>query len=254
MRQHREPQQHLKICDYLKEQIRSGELQPGDQLPSEAELCAQFNSSRGPVRQAMAVLRTEGAISSGRGRRSVVLGNFNAETFDSIISVSSWLTQHGYTPQQKTFWLARRPAPEDVAQRLGVGSDEQVVYVHRLRSCNDRPMVIERLYFPIDVGQEILNFDADSGSLHAHLHAAGVDFDNVNRRIHIGTATADDAEVLGIEPGSPIWTVEMLISNHQGCPVELAVYCYRADALSVNLSSVRGGASPLEVFPGVSDN
>ena len=69
----RRPQQHEKIAEYLRKEIRDGTYEPGDTLPSEAELCAQFDSSRGPVRQAMSTLRSEGLISSGRGRRSVAL-------------------------------------------------------------------------------------------------------------------------------------------------------------------------------------
>ncbi|WP_289297672.1 winged helix-turn-helix domain-containing protein [Corynebacterium guaraldiae] len=71
-------QQHSIIADYLRNLIRSKKLSPGDFLPSEAELCEQFSSSRGPVRQAVAALRSEGLISSGRGRRSVVLGRFTS--------------------------------------------------------------------------------------------------------------------------------------------------------------------------------
>ena len=81
-------QQHSIIADYLRNLIRGKDLSPGDFLPSEAELCAQFSSSRGPVRQAVAALRSEGLISSGRGRRSVVLGRFTSESFDSIFSLS----------------------------------------------------------------------------------------------------------------------------------------------------------------------
>ncbi|WP_283175940.1 winged helix-turn-helix domain-containing protein [Corynebacterium guaraldiae] len=55
-------QQHSIIADYLRNLIRSKKLSPGDFLPSEAELCQQFSSSRGPVRQAVAALRSEGLI------------------------------------------------------------------------------------------------------------------------------------------------------------------------------------------------
>lgn len=71
----RVPQQHIKIAEHLRGRILSGEIPAGSLLPSEAELCEEFDTSRGPVRQALASLRTEGFISSGRGRRSVVLGH-----------------------------------------------------------------------------------------------------------------------------------------------------------------------------------
>ena len=100
----RDKQQHKKIADYLREQISSGVLQPGDFLPSEADLCEKFSSSRGPVRQAVAALRAKGLVSSGRGRRSTVLTSTQAELFESIYSISSWLSEYDVDPQQHTLW------------------------------------------------------------------------------------------------------------------------------------------------------
>ncbi|MCU4296388.1 GntR family transcriptional regulator, partial [Brevibacterium permense] len=61
---HRTRQQHDEIAHYLRTAIREGSFQPGDELPSEAELTRKFASSRGPVRQAMSALRGEGLILS----------------------------------------------------------------------------------------------------------------------------------------------------------------------------------------------
>lgn len=51
---------HEKIADSLRERIRLGELPVGAVLPSESQLCAQWQASRGPVRQALAALRADG--------------------------------------------------------------------------------------------------------------------------------------------------------------------------------------------------
>ena len=50
----RRPQQHEEIADYLRDEIFAGHIPAGESLPSEVELCEQFNTSRGPVRQAVA--------------------------------------------------------------------------------------------------------------------------------------------------------------------------------------------------------
>ena len=245
----RDKQQHKKIADYLREQISSGVLQPGDFLPSEADLCEKFSSSRGPVRQAVAALRGEGLVSSGRGRRSTVLTSTQAELFESIYSISSWLSEYDENPQQHTLWLARRRAPRDITRFLRVDPEQNVVFVHRVRYTEDHPIAIERMYFPMVVGKHILDFDADAGSIHARLRDCGVDFDNVRRELTLEKANAEDAEALGVATGTPLWRLQMEISNHSGEPVELAVYLYRADRMKLAMNSVRGGVSPLEVIP-----
>ena len=45
-----------QIFEQLKEKIVSGELQPGEKLPSEHELCRLYNVSRTTIRQALANL------------------------------------------------------------------------------------------------------------------------------------------------------------------------------------------------------
>lgn len=61
---------YLRIADELRARIRNGVLKPGEMLPSEAAISAEFGVARGTARQALAVLEEEGLVSivSGRGR------------------------------------------------------------------------------------------------------------------------------------------------------------------------------------------
>ena len=45
--------QYQKIEDYIIKQIKHGKVHRGDKLPSENELCAQFNVSRMTVNKAL---------------------------------------------------------------------------------------------------------------------------------------------------------------------------------------------------------
>jgi len=56
------------VADSLSERIRSGRLQPGMQLPTEAELCAEYDVSRTVIREAVARLRSEGMVIPQQGR------------------------------------------------------------------------------------------------------------------------------------------------------------------------------------------
>jgi GntR family transcriptional repressor for pyruvate dehydrogenase complex len=57
------------IAQRLRAQIASGELRPGDSLPSEAELLKDFGISRPTLREALRVLESETLIQLGRGSR-----------------------------------------------------------------------------------------------------------------------------------------------------------------------------------------
>ena len=56
------------VYEGLSERIRSGQLPPGVQLPTEAELCVEFDVSRSVLREAMARLRSEGMVIPQQGK------------------------------------------------------------------------------------------------------------------------------------------------------------------------------------------
>ncbi len=63
---------YYQLQEILKEEIERGTWQPGDELPSEAELEQHFGVSRTVVRKALDVLESDGQISRSKGKRSVV--------------------------------------------------------------------------------------------------------------------------------------------------------------------------------------
>ncbi|MEU6075215.1 winged helix-turn-helix domain-containing protein [Micromonospora sp. NPDC047074] len=63
-----------QLADRIRGQIESGELQPGDRLPSTVQLTTQHNVSTTVVRQAILVLQTQGWVQGVHG-----LGVFVAE-------------------------------------------------------------------------------------------------------------------------------------------------------------------------------
>jgi GntR family transcriptional regulator len=56
-----------QLADHLRSQIESGELAPGDKLPSTSQLTAAHGVSAIVVRQAIFKLRTEGLIEGVQG-------------------------------------------------------------------------------------------------------------------------------------------------------------------------------------------
>jgi DNA-binding GntR family transcriptional regulator len=69
-----------QLADLLRDQITSGALRPGDPLPSELRLAQEYGLSRTSVRQAIAILRTEGLVNVERPRGTFVRSAEPAET------------------------------------------------------------------------------------------------------------------------------------------------------------------------------
>ena len=62
------------IASSLRDQIASGELRPGDELPTVAQLAVANTVAVGTAHRAIAALKAEGLIEVSRGRRAVVSG------------------------------------------------------------------------------------------------------------------------------------------------------------------------------------
>jgi GntR family transcriptional regulator len=57
-----------RIATEIRDRIKSGDLKPGDKLPSISELCAHYGVSTQVIRSAMLTLRAEGLVEGHQGR------------------------------------------------------------------------------------------------------------------------------------------------------------------------------------------
>lgn len=237
-------QQHQEIAADLRKQIRERELAPGAAIPSEAELCRQYGCARGTIRQAVATLRNEGLISSGQGRRSRVLDTVPTQDFDDIISFSQWCHNSGIEPGQETQWVTRCRANAEMATRLEINTDDPIVSVLRLRLMDGTPAMVERLNYPLEVGKHVLVFDPDSGSIYQQLLNCGVDISHATRTIDAVGANEEDAELLGVTPGTPLLRVRRHAFTLDGTPIEASDDRYLPHMANFTVSAVRGTPSP----------
>ncbi len=73
-----------EVRDRLLTMIRSGELQPGDRLPSERDLMARFAVGRPAVREALQSLGSAGLIEISHGERARIAVPDTRNMFDRI--------------------------------------------------------------------------------------------------------------------------------------------------------------------------
>ncbi len=66
------PHLHIQVAAILKKRILNGTWSSGSSIPSEKELCAEFDVARGTIRQALASLEAEGYLSREQGRGTFV--------------------------------------------------------------------------------------------------------------------------------------------------------------------------------------
>lgn len=120
-----------KASDVLADRIRSDilgkDLQPGDPLPSEAELIETHGFSRGTVREALRLLEAEGLIVIKRGPKGGI-----RVRFPDITQVSHSLAVHfamSKTTLGEFFAFRRLVEPAAAAQAARTATPEQRAYL-----------------------------------------------------------------------------------------------------------------------------
>ncbi|MEL4359264.1 MULTISPECIES: FadR/GntR family transcriptional regulator [unclassified Luteococcus] len=76
-----------QALDGLRHMIATGDLQPGDRLPSESELCEQFDVSRSSLREAQKMLVMAGVLVTRTGSGTVV-SDLKPEDYMSGLQIS----------------------------------------------------------------------------------------------------------------------------------------------------------------------
>ncbi|NEB82302.1 GntR family transcriptional regulator [Streptomyces sp. SID14478] len=232
---------HRRLGAEFRRRIETGEWPEGLPVPSEAQLCEEFGTSRGPVRQALAQLRTEGHLVGGRGRPPVARRGTPSQPFASLMSFTQWAHSIGRTPGQHTVEVARRRAGADVAARLGLDEGAPVVDLVRLRHLDGVPAMVERSTFVLDVGAHLFAVDPDGGSVYEALTSRGVDLHHARHTIDAIAADADDAGLLKTAPGQPLLRVRRLAYTGDGTPVEYADDRYLPSMATFTIENTVGG-------------
>jgi GntR family transcriptional repressor for pyruvate dehydrogenase complex len=86
---------YRKVIDYIKEQIRAGNLEIGGKLPAERELSNLLGISRNSVREAIRTLDIMGVIVSQHGAGNYLTGNFEHNLVETM-SMMFFLNQIDY--------------------------------------------------------------------------------------------------------------------------------------------------------------
>ena len=140
--------QHARIVRDLGLRIVSGQLKPGERLPAEAQLCADYDVSRPVLREATRVLVAKGLVVSRQRSGASVRPRSDWHLLDP--DVLYWLTQSMPAPQFVDLLLTARRVFEPAAAALAasVASAEQLASVQQAYHAMEAATTADELLEP----------------------------------------------------------------------------------------------------------
>lgn len=218
-----------QIADYLRGLI--AEAQPGDRLPSEAELCDRFDVSRMTARQAMQLVSNQGLIDRRRGAGTFVRAHPVPRVLGSPLSFSGSMRARGMTASSETLKLGHVMPDDDERSSLGLGADEPGYVLERLRLADGTPMAIERVVMPSWLASELAEGFQD-GSLHEAFRAIGRIPTEAHADVSARKATKRERDLLGLPPSGIIISERRTIYDQDGAALERTETRYAASRYS----------------------
>jgi GntR family transcriptional regulator len=234
---------YARLRDQLKAEILHGRRKPGERLPSESEMTAEFGVSRITVRQALGDLQKEGLLVKSHGRGSFVSQPPVALDLNRLAGLTEALSGAGRTIHTRV--LAQKPARADaeVAQALGLARGTQVSVLDTLRYLDRKPLVLNRSWMPFDIGTRIARADLASRDIMDILeNELGMAIGRADLTIGAVGATAAQHRHLRVPAGTALVSVRRLVHDASDRPVHLEQGAYRADRFSYSLTLERARA------------
>ena len=217
----------------LRERI--ARLRPGQRLPSDADLCAEFGVSRMTARHAMSQLADEGLVRRDPGRGTFVAEPPTHRRANFLMTFSHEMRRQGRMPSSRIVERRVRPPTDRERVDLRIDRESTVVELRRVRLADDEPMAVETAVLTARCSAAVLAADLESGSLHEALIGDGVVPTRGSSTIGAEAAGSDDAVLLGIPPGTPMLVERRLIYDQRGRPIERTESRYAADRYGLNV-------------------
>jgi GntR family transcriptional regulator len=199
-------------------------------IPTELELIERFGVSRITLRKAIDDLVVEGLLERQQGKGTFTSSPKLTHELNTITSWTEQLRALGYNPRTANRICREISAPSRVAHALNLDPSEKVVMLRRTRLAGDEPLSLMTNYLPSRLVPDIATECEKAESLYGLLELRyGLIPYRAIDTVETRSATDEEAELLGIQPWSPILLVTRLSFLKDGIPFEFVSAISRGD-------------------------
>lgn len=232
-----------KIKQALGEQIRSGKLAPGTELPSETELLDTFQVSRITVRRAMDELYREGYIEKKQGKRAFVRKTAKTQELTTISSYTEEILRLGMTPSRKVICAQLRLCTPEEGRLLFLDKADPVFYLERIVCADEQPFCYTQTTLPYSLFRDIETYDFSSSSLYSIIETSyHIKICSSTLKLKAVAARREVAHYLDIAAGSPLLYSSAITygkKNGTELPIEVFQSYYLTDKFEYSLTQNR---------------
>lgn len=213
---------YLQVKDLMVRRLASGAWRPGDLLPSEFGLAAEFKVSQGTVRKALDELAAQNLVVRQQGKGTFVAQHTPQRALFHFFHLVSDDGQRAL-PDARTLSLTKATADPAEATRLALKRGAPVFRLVRLRTLGGEVAIFERIVLsaalfagfggrrPADVPNELYRY---------YEERHGVTVARAVEKLKAVPARPEEARSLGLKTGAPLLEIDRVAYTVDGRPVE----------------------------------
>jgi GntR family transcriptional regulator len=230
----------------LRDLLRAAVLADGfvaGQLPSETDLMAAYRATRATVREALALLRSDGLIERlpGVGTHAVVRPPQTG--MEEAHGVTEGGAIYTSTTPPRILDRSRVPAPPSLAAALGIAPGTDCLRLEYVGMSDGEPVVVATNYVVFPEADRIVGTP-----FHGHWYQlmadAGVPVGGSEFVIDATAADPVSASLLDIAAGAPLLAVEQTITAPDGRVIDVAFLLLRPDRMRFVSRASAPGTDP----------
>lgn len=244
---------YRSIVNSIRQQIISGAWEIGEKLPTEDDLCRQFEVSRHTIRIALRELRDEGLIASRQGAGSTVLRRSPPLVYTSSISSLEELLQYATEVRYEVAKSGIVTADEALADRLGclVGQRWLRLEGLRMKPGQEIPVCWTEVFVHSDYAGVGLMIGRQPGTIYSWIEEMyNVQVGEVRQVLRVTRMPDEICGLLASEPGSAAVEVSRSYRLSNGELVEVAFNLHPADRFTYAMTLQKRGAVASADNPG----
>lgn len=223
---------YLAIKQYIHRAIKNGELKPGDRVPSEAELVAQFEVSRMTANRALRELQVAGTVIRKAG-----IGSFIAQpkTLGHIIeirNIAEEIRERGHDYRAHVIQNVATLTTTSTAPLLGVSKGTKVFHSIIVHFESNVPIQLEDRYVLSSMAPDYGKMDFTLTTPNEYLTRIAP-LEKVEHRVKAAMPDTTTRSLLDLDPDEPVlvmmrqtWSQQRLVSHalltHPGSRFELS--------------------------------
>ena len=219
---------YQRIQGKIRKVIETGDLRPGDAVPSERELARIHDVSLMTARHALASLEQEGAVERRPG-----IGTFVASPkihFNKLMSYTEQMSNRSLSTGSKVLLAMIIDDEQEVNARLSLSPKSQILKLERLRLAAGSPFALETCYLSAAQFSGLLTAPLQRDSLFATLERNyNVELSYADEEVDATAADQRTAELLALPKGEPLLRIRQVIYSTKGVVIMYVLGLYRSD-------------------------